>query len=289
MLPPLVDRRGNLSPELLQFIQGLADQLTPIPPPVSSVDGRTGAVTLADLYDAYGTAGGLVASHETEVDPHPQYATDAELSVALAGLGTAAAEDVSAFDAAGTASTLVAAHVSDVDPHPTYTTAAELAVAISAISIPDEVSLVKQGVGGSQTLGTSAISVSSLTLPVVASGTIIEHICWGSITNSTGATVSYTPTVKLGSSSVAATSGSIATGSTQNWWIRSKIHFLTQTTQEILMESFISNANTSRFNTASWTEDGSTALALECLLASGSSSSSQTATRRSAVATIYTP
>lgn len=44
---------------------------------VQSVDGRTGAVTLADLYDAAGAATGAVTAHEAAADPHPGYLTEA--------------------------------------------------------------------------------------------------------------------------------------------------------------------------------------------------------------------
>jgi hypothetical protein len=200
MLPPLVDQRGVLAPELIAFIQGLADQLTPISPPVSSVDGRTGAVVLSDLYDAYGTAGGLVASHEGAPDPHPQYATDTALSAVISGLGTAAAEDVSAFDAAGVAAGLIAIHEGDSDPHPTYTTAAELAAAISGLgasaSPKYDASTTATSVDNTDKV------VASLTLDTIAVGDVVDFSFNVLIFNSSLATRTYTPKIRLNSTNV---------------------------------------------------------------------------------------
>ena len=56
-----------------------------------------------------GIAASLVSVHEASTDPHPQYATDANLTTGLSGK-----EDV------GTASGLLGAHESATDPHPQY-------------------------------------------------------------------------------------------------------------------------------------------------------------------------
>lgn len=205
-----------LPPEFIAWVEGLAAQLTPIPPPVTSVDGRTGAVTLDDLYDASGTAAGLVAIHEGDTDPHPGYAKESNL-------GTAAAADTSDFDAAGAAASAISAHEGASDPHPTYTTSAELASAISAhegaadphpgYTTAAELASAVSGLGAppipkydASTTATSVDNtdkvVASITLSDLASGDVVDYSFDVLITNSSGATRTYTPKIRLNSSTI---------------------------------------------------------------------------------------
>lgn len=123
--------------------------------PVQSVDGRTGAVVLGDLYvdptelatglagkanashthaqadvtgltaaltgkETAGAAAAAVAAHEAAGDPHPQYLTGPE--------GNAA------YDPINAASSAMTAHTAAGDPHPQYLTAAEGSAAYAALA-----------------------------------------------------------------------------------------------------------------------------------------------------------
>lgn len=76
--------------------------------------------TLAELNASLGDA---VAAHEAKPDPHPQYATDADLAAHLAAPNP---HPLYATDAD------LAAHVADANPHPVYATDADLSAHATA-------------------------------------------------------------------------------------------------------------------------------------------------------------
>jgi len=115
--------------------------------PVSSVAGRTGAVTLSktdvglgnvdntsdlakpvstaaqtalDGKEVAGASAASMAAHLAASDPHPQYLTPAEGDAAYASLAALAGKENT-----GVAASLLAAHVAAADPHPQYLTQTE--------------------------------------------------------------------------------------------------------------------------------------------------------------------
>ena len=75
---------------------------------VASVDGRTGTITLGDLYDAAGAATSAVSTHAAAADPHPGYVLES-LADAKGDLLAASAADTITRLAAGTDGQILAA------------------------------------------------------------------------------------------------------------------------------------------------------------------------------------
>lgn len=149
------------------------------PAPVLSVNGQTGAVTLAAAdvgADPAGTgaaaAAAAVATHEGLADPHPVYTTTAEAAAAApvqsvngsTGAVSLAAGDVGA-DPAGTAAAAVSAHEGLADPHTQYTTAAEAAAAAPVQQVNGQTGNVSLGAGdvGADSAGSAAAVQGNLT------------------------------------------------------------------------------------------------------------------------------
>ncbi len=78
-----------------------------------------------------GAADDAVAAHEAASDPHPSYATDAELSAAISA-HAALSDPHPNYTTAAELSAAIAAHEAASDPHPSYATDAELSAAIAA-------------------------------------------------------------------------------------------------------------------------------------------------------------
>jgi hypothetical protein len=155
-----------------------------------------------------------------------------------------------------------------------------IAQLLADLAIPDEITTVRQAAGTNQTLGTSAVALASLSCPALATGDKAVLEAWGSITNSTGGTVTYTPSIKFGSTTLLSTGGTISSGTTMNWLIRATIVATSTGAQEVLIETFVNNSNTPRFNIASMTETTTGAVTLDAQITSGSSSTSQTGVRK---------
>lgn len=137
------------------------------------------------------------------------------------------------------------------------------------------------------TTDNTAKVIGSLTLPALDAGDTVEVTFWGSVSNASGGSISFTPSLRLGSTTVATmTAGAVATGTTMNWWIKALIRNITTSSQKALVESFVNNGNTPRFTPGTAAESTTGTSTLSAVLQGNVATATQSATMTAALAKV---